>query len=134
VSNLDTLKVSPSLGKIGLLFDATASRAVSNGTIVKTKWDFGNGNILEYDGSPILERQIFANAGTYRVLLEITTNQGQSFQKQLQLLIRDPAAVIALDKETGYVGETLSMTSRSYLANTTNVEYNWEIQDLESDT
>lgn len=40
VSNLDTLKINPTLGKIGIIFDATASRAVSNGTIQKTKWDF----------------------------------------------------------------------------------------------
>lgn len=61
ISNLDLLKVNPTLGKIGLLFDATASRAVSNGTIVKTKWDFGNGNVIEYAGGPVLERQLFTN-------------------------------------------------------------------------
>lgn len=40
VSNLDSIKINPNIGKIGVLLDATASRAVSNGTIVKTKWDF----------------------------------------------------------------------------------------------
>ena len=40
VSNLDTIKINPNIGKIGVLIDATASRAVSNGTITKTKWDF----------------------------------------------------------------------------------------------
>ena len=75
VSNLDTLKVSPNIAKVGLLFDATASRAVSNGTIIKTRWDFGNGEIREYDGSPILERQIYTIPEMYKVSLTITTNQ-----------------------------------------------------------
>lgn len=61
ISNLNFLKVNPNLGKIGLLFDATASRAAGNETIIKTKWDFGNGTILEYDGAPIVERQLFIN-------------------------------------------------------------------------
>lgn len=132
VSNLDTLKVSPSLGKIGLLFDASASRAISNGTIVKTKWDFWNGNIIEYEGSPVLERQLYVNPEMYKVSLEITTNQGNIFRKQLQLLVRDPAAVISLDRETAFIGEEIPMSAKSYLANMTNVEYNWEIQDIES--
>lgn len=132
VSNLDTLKVSPSLGKIGLLFDASASRAISNGTIVKTKWDFWNGNIIEYEGSPVLERQLYVNPEMYKVSLEITTNQGNVFRKQLQLLVRDPAAVISLDRETAFIGEEIPMSAKSYLANMTNVEYNWEIQDIES--
>lgn len=65
----------------------------------------------------------------YKVSLDITTNQGQSFRKQFQLLVRDPAAVIVLDKEVGYIGEEISMTAKSYLANTSNVEYSWKVQD-----
>lgn len=61
VSNIDQLKINPAIGKIGVLFDATASRAVSNGVIAKTEWDFANGNTAKYDGPPIVERQIFAN-------------------------------------------------------------------------
>lgn len=132
VSNLNTLKVSPSLGKIWLLFDASASRAVSNGTIIKTKWDFWNGNVIEYDGAPILEKQLYVNPEMYKVSLEITTNQGNTFTKQLQLLVRDPAAVISLEKETAFIGEEISMSAKSYLANMTNVEYNWEVQDIDS--
>jgi PKD repeat protein len=132
VSNIDTLKVSPTLAKIGLLFDASASRAVSNGTIIKTKWDFGNGNTQEYDGAPVLEKQLYVNPEMYKVSINITTNQGQTFNKQIQLLVRDPAAVISIDKETWYIGEELSMSAKSYLSNVTNVEYTWEIQDVES--
>ena len=103
---------------------------MSNGVITKTKWDFGNGNILEYDGAPILEKQLYVNLEMYKVILEITTNQGQTFRKQMQLLIRDPAAIISLDKEVGYINEDISMSAKSYLTNATNVEYTWEVQDI----
>lgn len=68
----------------------------------------------------------------YRVTLEVTTNQGNTFKKQMQLLIRDPAAVIFLEKETAFIGEEIPMSAKSYLANMTNIEYNWEIQDVEA--
>jgi len=48
------------------------------------------------------------------------------------MLVRDPSAVISLDKESSYIGESIQMSTKSYLANTTNVEYNWDIQDIES--
>lgn len=129
ISNLDTLKINPTLGKIGIIFDATASRAVSNGTIQKTKWDFWNGNTLEYDGSPIIERQLFVNEWAYKVSLEITTNQNQSFKKDFQLIVRDPAAVISSEKDTGFIGEEFHMSAKSYLTNTNNVNYSWQVSD-----
>ena len=128
VSNIDSLKINPVLWKIGVIFDATASRAVSNGTIQKTKWDFWNGNTLEYDGAPVIERQLFVNQDKYPITLEVTTNQGQSFKKTIQLLVRDPAAVITIDKEVGYIGEDMTMSARSYLANSTSVEYSWQVK------
>ena len=87
---------------------------------------------MEYDGAPILEKQLYVNPETYKISLEITTNQGNTFRKQMQLLMRDPAAVISLEKETAFIGEEIPMSAKSYLANMTNIEYNWEIQDVES--
>jgi len=40
VSNMSTLKVSPAIGKMGVILDASASRAIGNGTITETTWDF----------------------------------------------------------------------------------------------
>ncbi len=40
---MDTLKLSPAIGKMGVILDASASRAIGNGTIAETKWEFGNG-------------------------------------------------------------------------------------------
>ncbi len=132
VSNVDTLKINPTLGKIGILFDATASRALSNGTITKTKWDFWNGNTLEYDGSPLVERQIYALQDKYSVNLEITNNQGQTFKKTLQLIVRDPSATINMDKDVVYIGDDLALSAKSYFGNGGSVEYSWQIQDAET--
>ncbi len=57
------------------------------------------------------------------------TNDGQTFTKELQLLVRDPAAIIKIDSETGNIGEEISMSATSYLADTKNIEYTWQIQD-----
>lgn len=129
VSNLDKIKINPTLGKIGIIFDATASRAVSNGTIQKTKWDFWNDNTLEYDGSPIIERQLFVNQKSYKVILEITTNQWQTFKKELQLIVQDPSAVISSEKDTGFIGEEFRMSAKSLLTSSNNVEYSWQVSD-----
>ncbi len=129
VSTLPKLKINPTIGRIGILLDATASRAIGNGTIKKTKWDFGNDNVIEYEGSPTIERQLYVNKGTYKVTLEITTNQEQTFKKELQLVVVDPAAVINTDKDVGYINESFGMSALSYFGNTANVEYTWQVSD-----
>ncbi len=131
VSSLSRLKINPTIGKIWIILDATASRAVSNGTIKKTKWDFGNGNALEYSGWPVIERQLYTNQWTYDVILEIETNEGNTFKKNFQLIIVDPAAVISSDKTSGYVGEDFGMRALTYFSNTKNTEYIWTIQSTE---
>jgi hypothetical protein len=61
VSNMNSLKLSPTVGKMGVILDASASRAIGNGTIAETKWEFGNGNDSTNRGGPIVERQLYAN-------------------------------------------------------------------------
>jgi PKD repeat protein len=57
------------------------------------------------------------------------TNDGQVFTKEIQLLVMDPSATIKLDKNTGNIGEEISMSAISYFSDTKNVEYSWQIQD-----
>ena len=128
VSTLSSLKISPALGKIGIIFDATASRAISNGTIKKTKWDFGNGNTIEYKWSPVIERQLYVNQGAYQASLELETNEGTTFKKDFQLIIIDPTATISTDKTNGFVGDDFQMKAMTYFTNTRNVEYTWTVQ------
>ncbi len=61
VSNMTSLKLSPTIGKMGVILDASASRAIGNGTIAETKWEFGNGNDSTNRGGPIVERQLYTN-------------------------------------------------------------------------
>lgn len=130
VSNLDSLKISPIIANQGIIFDPTASRAIGNGQITETTWTFGNGNSRTYKGIPSIEREIFATNGTFDVELQFKTNNGQNFNKRLQLIIRDPIAVISADKTTAHVGESISFRAESYLGDTRNVEYRWMIQDM----
>ncbi len=132
VSNMSTLKISPSVWNMGVILDASASRAIGNGTIAETKWDFGNGEISSNKWWPIVERQIYTNQWSYILKLEMKTNDGQTFTQELQLLVRDPAATIKLDQETGHIDEDISMSATSFLADTKNVEYSWRIQNADT--
>lgn len=131
-SSLTTLKISPTIGKMGIILDATASRAIANGIIKKSKWDFWNGNVHENNGSPVIERQLYVNPGSYDITLEMETNEWASFKKNLQLNIIDPSAVISVDRTTGFVGDEFQMRATTYLSNTRNVEYTWTVQSANS--
>jgi PKD repeat protein len=126
---MNSLKLSPTVGKMGVILDASASRAIGNGTIAETKWEFGNGNDSTNRGGPIVERQLYANQGGYILKLTMKTNDGQTFTKEIQLLVREPAAIIKLDQETGNIGEDISMSATSYFADSKNIEYSWQVQD-----
>lgn len=128
VSNLTSLKINPNIGKMGIIFDATASRA-TGGNISETTWDFGNNNTQSYQWAPTVERQIFSNDGDYNVKLTLNTNNGQVFTKNLRLIVRNPSAVIAGDTVSWNIGDDMYFSSISYFTNSTNVEYSWQIQD-----
>ena len=131
VSNLDSLKISPVLGQQGIILDATASRA-QNGQIIKTEWIFGNGNRREYNGRPVVEREVFATSGTFDVELKLTSNNGETFSKKLQLTVKDPIANIKVDKEVAYTKENISFSAENHFGDTRNTEYVWQIRDLNS--
>ena len=128
VSNMSEMKISPTIAAQGLIFDATASRAIGNGRILETNWDFGNGNTRKYNGRPGAERQIFATSGDFPVKLTFKTNDGQTFSKDIMLRIKDPAATIKVDRTTANAGEAISFTAETYFGNVRNVEYLWTVQ------
>jgi len=127
-SNLSSLKINPNIWKMGIIFDATASRA-TGGNITETIWDFGNGNTMSYKWIPTVERQIYATEWNYTVKLTLKTNTWQQFTKELRLIVRNPSAVIRWDKMVGNIWDDMSFSALSYFTNTTNVEYSWKIQD-----
>lgn len=115
---------------MGIIFDATASRAIGNGSITKTSWKFGNGNEIGYPGKPVVERQIYGNQGNYTVELDIETNDGKKINKKFQLIVRDPSAVVQLDDEISHVGEVVHVSALSYFTSSSNnTEYSWQIQN-----
>ncbi len=126
---MDSIKIPPAIANQGIILDATASRAIGNGTIIETAWDFGNGNKISYRGSPVIERQIYATQNTFPVKLTIKTNDNQTFSKEIQLLVRDPAAVIKVDDTVTNVGINKSFAVESYFGDARNIEYSWSIQD-----
>ncbi len=77
----------------------------------------------------MIERQLYVNKGTYKVTLEITTNQDQVFKKDIQLVVVDPSAIINSDKDVGYINESFGMSAISYFGNTANVEYTWQVTE-----
>jgi PKD repeat protein len=129
VTNLSSIKINPGLWKMGIILDATASRAIGKWAITDTIWDFGNGNTISYKWSPIVERQLFTNQWVYTVKLQLKSNDGSTFTKEIQLIVRDPSAVIKLDNDVGHVGEEMYMSISSLFGTSNNVEYSWQIQD-----
>lgn len=132
VSNMDVLKISPTIGNMGVILDASASRAIGNGTITETTWDFGNWEKSTNPGAPIVERQIYANPAPYALSLTIKTNEWQTYKKELQLLVQDPSASIKLNQSTAYVWEDITMSAVSNIGDDRNVAYTWQVQDEDS--
>lgn len=129
VSNQQTFKISPTVANQGIIFDASASRAIGNGVITETTWDFWNGNKRTYKWKPVIEREIYATKWNFPVKLQFKTNDGQTFSQDIQLIIIDPAATIWVDKTTTHVWEAVSFRAETQLADQRNVEYIWQIQD-----
>ncbi len=59
-SNVDAFKITPNQGRAGLVIDASSSTPAAGATIMRTEWDFGNGNAISYNGAPRLERQVYS--------------------------------------------------------------------------
>lgn len=129
VSNEDTIKFTPSVGRQGLLFDAAASTPASGTTFTYTTWDFGNGNIVRYTNGPSISRQIFANEGIYKMKLDITTNENQHVIKELTIEIRDPIASIHADKTEGSPQDDFRFST--YTSTSVDLGYGWQIVSLE---
>lgn len=132
VTNANVYKVSPELARAGLVIDATASQPSTGTQFVSTKWIFGNGNDTERNGGPQLEREIYANQGTYELTLEMKTNRGDTFTKRLQIIVKSPAAIINTDKTVGYTRDTIAFNAvNAYTLQ--NPVYLWDIIYLGTD-
>lgn len=132
VSNLDKIKFTPAQGRQGLLIDATASTSAAGTKFTSTRFDFGNGNIVQYNNAPSLDRQIYFNEGNYKLRMEVTTNENQKIVKELDIEIRDPISSIKTDKTTGFPRDEFHFSASSSAASL-NLGHSWDITELESE-
>lgn len=131
-SNVDTFKITPNQGRAGLVIDASSSTPSSGATIMKTEWEFGNGNRTSYNGAPRLERQVFSQEGIYTIRLKITTNESpQGIIKEIQLVSQDPIASIRADKTAGFAGDDFKFNATSNLTNAL-LTYEWSVMESDS--
>ncbi len=131
VSQLDNYKITPAQGSAGVIIDATSSTAAQGASILRTEWIFGNGNNSVYNGSPRVERQVFATQGIYTIQLKVVTNEKAEIIKTIRLQVQDPIASIRTDKTTGFAGDDFKFQATSNAAGVL-LTYDWSI--LESDT
>lgn len=129
VSNLDRLKITPAIGRAGVLIDASSSFPANGSQFTKTIWDFGNGMTKNYDGAPKVERQIFANEGTYTIKLKLLTNENKEVTKDLQLDVVNPIASIQADKLSGFSNDDFKFQASTFFA-AGQLRYEWNITDL----
>jgi hypothetical protein len=131
VSNLDTIKFTPAQGRQGLLIDATASIPATGTRFTSTRFEYGNGNVAQYNNSPSLDRQIFSNVGTYKLRMEVTTNENQKIIKEINIEIRDPISTIKADKVNGFARDEFHFSAFN-TASFLNLGYTWEISEQET--
>ena len=96
-----------------------------------TRFDYGNGNIAQYNNSPSLDRQIFSNVGTYKLRMEVTTNENQKIIKEISIEIRDPISTIKADKVNGFARDEFHFSAFN-TASFFNLGYAWEISEQET--
>lgn len=131
VSNTDTYKITPNQGRAGLVIDASSSTPASGATIMRTEWEFGNGNRTAYNGSPRLERQVYAAEGMYDIKLKLITNENpDGVTKVIRLICQDPIASIRADKSTGFAGDDFKFSASSNLVNAI-LTYEWSIMEAD---
>ncbi len=132
VSDLDRFKITPALGRAGIIIDATASQATGWSSFTKTFWDFGNWVSYSNNLYPRIEKQYFSNEWIYRIKLKLLTNEGKEIAKEMDLEVRDPIASIRVDKLDWFVWDDFKLSTFSVF-NTTKLDYEWKIVDLSND-
>ncbi len=118
----------------GITFDVSESRDYAGETthILKTAWDFGDGNVEEFDGFATQQTHTYMNAGVYNVVFEIRDDRYQQSRKVLELDVTDIVADLEIlpDSRKGDV-----TTQFTFDASGSRVEggqigsYFWEVVD-----
>ena len=130
--NKNELKFTPDEARYGLLIDATSSTPTSGSVFLKTTWDFWNGIVKTYDGSPKIERVVYAREWEYNVVLTLKTNELKTIERKFKISVHDPIATIKASSEEWYLWDKFTFSAQKTW-NDKNLSYSWEIVDLKED-
>jgi len=125
---------TPTVGQT-VLFNATQSTAAAGHTIANYSWSFGDGNTSNTNAVPT-QFNVYANAGTYQVVLKVTDDLGQTGTTTLPIPVSStsippPTAAFAFSPQQPAVGDTVSFDARASSAAQGHsiVSYKWTFGD-----
>jgi gliding motility-associated-like protein len=101
-----------------------STSTASKGTIILQEWDFDGDSIFETSGSSTFFK--FDSAGTYNVLLKVTTDSGFVGYTSNPVSV-NPNPVVAFSAFGNCLGEVTQFTSNVTISNGSIVLYQWEL-------
>ncbi len=110
------------------LIDFNASGSYDlDGFITNYTWDFGDGSVAY--GEVVTHK--YAKAGTYKVILKVTDNEGQegAIEKIIEVENRPPEVTFIFTPEEAKVGEEINFTDLSSDLDGEIVEWRWDFGD-----
>ena len=112
-------------------FDGSSS-SDPDGTLTDFDWDFGDGTILNLDGTGSAPTHSYATDGSYTITLTVTDDQGDSDQFSGIIFVgnQPPVANLVSDKSTGLVPMTVRFNARGSTDPESNpLTYDWDFGD-----
>ncbi len=127
------IKFTPEEAKYWLVFDPTSTYPRNWATIVKTEWDFWNGEKRIYEWKPRIEivNYWIWNA-TYPASLTIYTNENKKAVKKVDIYIHKPIAVIEWGAEEWYILDEFTFHAKKNKW-AKKLSYSWKMVEIESD-
>ncbi|GAB3200942.1 hypothetical protein GCM10027293_22870 [Pontibacter aydingkolensis] len=97
-----------------------STSSVKTGSIVSHKWDFGDGN----SASIVNPTHTYAAAGTYDVILTVTTDKGceHSYKKQIKVYAKPQAAFSPI---VGCISDAVVFRDESTIVNGSIIAWSW---------
>lgn len=132
LGNQEELKFTPDEARYWLLFDATSSTPTSWARFTRTEWDFGNWVKRVYEGSPQIERVVFASEWDYTVSLKLRTNEWKEVERKFVIRVHQPIATITASAEEWYMWDKFTFTAKNN-SSQSNITYSWRIIDINND-
>ena len=121
----DNVKIPTRESTQKILIDATQTKFSSGYSILKTEWNFGNGNTIIREWPPIVEAQDYKE-GEFTVKVTLTRNDGETFTRSILMKIGDPIAAISVNTLSPNKGDNVVFQAKK--VSEEGVNYSWEIR------